>query len=306
MTVAGARRARAGAARRAAGRRGRRGRERGVARAVRRSGAAQGGRGAARRAARRRERRSRRPTGTPTPGPARAWPRRSRATTTWWSSTIPAPLGLAPWLEGRSVVWHCHVNASAAGGRGARARGGADRRLRPRARARPLVPAGRASRARALRAAPPGIDPLDPRNLELEPRLPGRVVRPLGVDLDRPFCLQLLELDRWDDPHSTIESFRLARAEEPSLQLVLAATARFRGERGVAGGQGGVGLRRRHAGRGAAHLVRVARQPGARRAPAPGPGGAGALARRGLRPRPVRGALEAHAGRGRHRRRPAA
>ena len=50
------------------------------------------------------------------------------------------------------------------------------------------------------------------------------MVRPLGVDLDHPFCLQLLELDRWDDPHSTIESFRLARAEEPSLQLVLAAT----------------------------------------------------------------------------------
>ena len=50
------------------------------------------------------------------------------------------------------------------------------------------------------------------------------MVRPLGVDLDHPFCLQLLELDRWDDPHSTIESFRLARAAEPSLQLVLAAT----------------------------------------------------------------------------------
>jgi trehalose synthase len=73
------------------------------------------------------------------------------------------------------------------------------------------------------RPAPPGIDPLDPRNLELEPRLPGRVVRPLGVDLDRPFCLQSLELDRWDDPHYAIDCFRLASEEEPSLQLVLAA-----------------------------------------------------------------------------------
>jgi trehalose synthase len=59
--------------------------------------------------------------------------------------------------------------------------------------------------------------------MELEPRLPGRVVRPLGVDLDRPFCLQSLALDRWDDPHAVIEAFRLARAEEPALQLVLAA-----------------------------------------------------------------------------------
>jgi trehalose synthase len=74
-----------------------------------------------------------------------------------------------------------------------------------------------------LRVAPPGIDPLDPRNLELESRLPGRVVRPLGVDLDRPFCLQVLELDRWDDPHAAIDAFRPAKEEEPELQLVLAA-----------------------------------------------------------------------------------
>jgi trehalose synthase len=74
-----------------------------------------------------------------------------------------------------------------------------------------------------LHAAPPGIDPLDPRNLQLEARLPGRVVRPLGVDLDRPFCLQVIELDRWDDPHAAIDVFRLAKEEEPDLQLVLAA-----------------------------------------------------------------------------------
>lgn len=72
-------------------------------------------------------------------------------------------------------------------------------------------------------AAPPGIDPLDPRNIELEARLPGRVVRALGVDLERPFCLQVLELDRWDDPHAAIDAYRLAREEEPELQLVLAA-----------------------------------------------------------------------------------
>jgi len=74
-----------------------------------------------------------------------------------------------------------------------------------------------------LRVAPPGIDPLDARNLQLEARLPGRVVRPLGVDLERPFCLQVLELDRWDDPHAAIDAFRLAKEEEPDLQLVLAA-----------------------------------------------------------------------------------
>ena len=87
-----------------------------------------------------------------------------------------------------------------------------------------LVPR-RVLRARALGDTAPrgaGIDPLDPRNLELEPRLPGRVVRPLGVDLERPFVLQVAQLDRWDDPHAAIEAFRLAKAEEPELQLVLA------------------------------------------------------------------------------------
>jgi trehalose synthase len=48
------------------------------------------------------------------------------------------------------------------------------------------------------------------------------VVRPLGVDLDRPFVLQVVELDRWDDPHTAIEAFRLAKLVEPELQLVLA------------------------------------------------------------------------------------
>ena len=61
-----------------------------------------------------------------------------------------------------------------------------------------------------LVTAAPGIDPLDPRNIELETRLPGRVVRPLGVDLERPFCLQVLELDRWDDPHAAIDAFSLS------------------------------------------------------------------------------------------------
>jgi trehalose synthase len=74
----------------------------------------------------------------------------------------------------------------------------------------------------ALRIAAPGIDPLDARNLELGPRLPGRVVRPLGVDLERPFVLCVVRLDRWDDPHTAIEAFELAKQEEPELQLVIA------------------------------------------------------------------------------------
>jgi trehalose synthase len=33
----------------------------------------------------------------------------------------------------------------------------------------------------------------------------------------------VLELDRWDDPHAAIDAFRVAKQQEPELQLVLAA-----------------------------------------------------------------------------------
>jgi trehalose synthase len=78
-------------------------------------------------------------------------------------------------------------------------------------------------RGARLHAAPPGIDPLSPRNLEPAPRLAGRMVRPLGVDLERPFICQVMRLDRWKDPHTALEAFALAREELPGLQFVLAA-----------------------------------------------------------------------------------
>jgi trehalose synthase len=132
-----------------------------------------------------------------------------------------AALGLAVGLE-TSSVWRLHEDSSDPESEAlARAVGLAEKCSAV------LVPhdsfAPDALRNGHLQVAPPGIDPLDPRNFQLEARLPGRVVRPLGVDLDRPFCLQVLELDRWDDPHAAIDAFRLAREEEPELQLVLAA-----------------------------------------------------------------------------------
>jgi trehalose synthase len=137
------------------------------------------------------------------------------------AATGAAP-GDGPAGGGPAVVWRLHEDAS---------------RAEPDALARTYALAERctgvlvsdesfappALQDARLHVAPPGIDPLDPRNLELESRLPGRVVRPLGVDLERPFCLQVLELDRWDDPHAAIDAFRGAKAEEPELQLVLAA-----------------------------------------------------------------------------------
>ncbi|MEA2379324.1 MAG: trehalose synthase [Thermoleophilaceae bacterium] len=132
----------------------------------------------------------------------------------------PGTLGLAAGLD-VPVAWRCHLDASRAEPEALDRVMGALEACRLT-----LVPhqsfAPEPLRDERLLAAPPGIDPLDSRNLDLEPRLPGRVVRPLGVDLERPFVLQVVQLDRWDDPHAAIDAFRLAKAEEPDLQLVLA------------------------------------------------------------------------------------
>jgi trehalose synthase len=136
-----------------------------------------------------------------------------------------AALGLAAGLAvagGPAVLWRLHEDASRAEPDAlARAAGLAERCAAVLVSDGSFAPP--ALQDERLQVAAPGIDPLDPRNLELESRLPGRVVRPLGVDLERPFCLQVLELDRWDDPHAAIDAFRVAKVEEPDLQLVLAA-----------------------------------------------------------------------------------
>jgi trehalose synthase len=129
----------------------------------------------------------------------------------------PAGAGALATL-GRGAVWHGHVDAS---------------RPDPPAwdRAAPLASGAGAIWAPAESFAPPGvavaplepgIDPLSPRNLDLAPRLAGRVLRQLGVDLNHPFVVQLMRMDRWKDPHSTLEAFSHAREQIEDLQLVLA------------------------------------------------------------------------------------
>jgi trehalose synthase len=130
----------------------------------------------------------------------------------------PAAIGALPALNGSSV-WHCHLDVS---------------RPDPPAweRASPLVARAKEvavpdssfapPRVPEAHPLPPGIDPLSPRNLDLAPRLAGRVLRQLGVDLSRPYVCQLMRMDRWKDPHATLEAFALIREELPQLQLVLA------------------------------------------------------------------------------------
>ena len=133
----------------------------------------------------------------------------------------PGTLGLAAAVAAGTNLWRCHVDASGA---------------EPETRDRVVELSSSCDgiivahdsfapeelRGPRLHAVAPGIDPLGARNLELAPRLAGRLVRPHGVDLSRPFIFQPMRLDRWKDPHATIEAFALAKAELPDLQLVIA------------------------------------------------------------------------------------
>jgi trehalose synthase len=141
-----------------------------------------------------------------------------------WDAIVlhdPGALGLAAAVSSGAAVWRCHVDASAA------EPDTRDRLVELSSRCEGVVFAHESFapellKGERLHVAAPGIDPLNARNLELEPRLAGRLVRPHGVDLSRPFCFQAMRLDRWKDPHATIEAFALAKEELPGLQLVIA------------------------------------------------------------------------------------
>ena len=72
--------------------------------------------------------------------------------------------------------------------------------------------------------APPCIDPLSVKNLELPDPFVREICRQYGVDVDRPILCQVSRFDPWKDPIGVIESFRLVRDEVPGTQLVLAGS----------------------------------------------------------------------------------
>jgi trehalose synthase len=138
-----------------------------------------------------------------------------------WDAIVlhdPGTLGLVPALTEGTLVWRCHVDAGRPDGpawerlsRLANECGGrvfGDLGFAPASALDPI-------------AIAPGIDPVAARNLDLAPLLAGRVLRGLGLDLDRPFVTQLMRLDRWEDPHTSLDAFARIRAELPTLQLVL-------------------------------------------------------------------------------------
>jgi len=72
-----------------------------------------------------------------------------------------------------------------------------------------------------VRCFAPAIDPLSPKNLVLPGDIADRIVRWLGVHLDRPLMTQVSRFDPWKDPLGVIDVYREVRAKHAGLQLAL-------------------------------------------------------------------------------------
>ena len=72
--------------------------------------------------------------------------------------------------------------------------------------------------------APPCIDPLSVKNLDLAEPFVAEICRSYGVDPQRPIMCQVSRFDPWKDPVGVIEAYRLAREQVAGLQLLLAGS----------------------------------------------------------------------------------
>ncbi len=72
--------------------------------------------------------------------------------------------------------------------------------------------------------APPCIDPLSVKNLELAMPFCQELARQYGVDVHRPIVCQVSRFDPWKDPVGVIEAYRIVRDRVPDAQLLLAGS----------------------------------------------------------------------------------
>ena len=68
---------------------------------------------------------------------------------------------------------------------------------------------------------PPSIDPLSPKNMDLDPEELDSVRRQYNLAPDKPLLVQISRFDRFKDPLGVVAAYRLVRAIQP-VQLVLA------------------------------------------------------------------------------------
>ncbi len=72
----------------------------------------------------------------------------------------------------------------------------------------------------------PAIDPMSPKNADMDQATVANVLRENGVDPTRPLLAQISRFDPWKDPLGVVDTFRLVRQQTPGLglQLVMVGT----------------------------------------------------------------------------------
>jgi len=68
---------------------------------------------------------------------------------------------------------------------------------------------------------PPSIDPLSPKNHDLEDEVIEEVLTSYEIDPARPIVTQVSRFDPWKDPLGVMDAFRIAREQAPGIQLVM-------------------------------------------------------------------------------------
>jgi trehalose synthase len=72
--------------------------------------------------------------------------------------------------------------------------------------------------------APPCIDPLSVKNLDLALPFCTEIAKQYGIDPHRPIVCQISRFDPWKDPLGVVDAFRIVREQIPDSQLVLAGS----------------------------------------------------------------------------------
>lgn len=67
----------------------------------------------------------------------------------------------------------------------------------------------------------PAIDPLSPKNIELEPHMASQILDWIGMEMPGRLVTQISRFDQWKDPLGVIDAYRLVRQEIGDLQLAL-------------------------------------------------------------------------------------
>ncbi|MGA2166237.1 MAG: glycosyl transferase family 1, partial [Solirubrobacteraceae bacterium] len=72
-----------------------------------------------------------------------------------------------------------------------------------------------------VEAIAPAIDPLSPKNIDLDPHTASQILDWIGLDLPGRLVTQVSRFDQWKDPLGVIDAYRLVREEIGDLQLAL-------------------------------------------------------------------------------------